>query len=100
MAVLLVVGLYIVIYRSRLGMALRMVAAGHDIAHLMGVNVLKTLRSAFVIAGAFGASAGYLLGFVSNMANPLLRHARDREGPVHHDSGRRGAASRVRLSAA
>ena len=66
-AVLLVVP---VIYRTRLGMALRMVAAGHDIAHLMGVNVLKTLRSAFVIAGAFGASAGYLLGFVSNMANP------------------------------
>ena len=69
-AVLLVTGLYFVIYRTRLGMALRMVAAGHDIAHLMGVNVLKTLRSAFIIAGAFGASAGYLLGFVSNMANP------------------------------
>jgi branched-chain amino acid transport system permease protein len=69
-AVVMVTGLYFVIYRSKLGMALRMVAAGHDIAHLMGVNVLKTLRSAFMIAGAFGASAGYLLGYVANMANP------------------------------
>lgn len=71
-AVILVIGLYLIIYRTRLGMALRMVAAGHDIAHLMGVNVLKTLRSAFMIAGAFGASAGYLLGFVSNIANPYV----------------------------
>ena len=69
-AVLLVSGLYFIIYRTRLGMALRMVAAGHDIAHLMGVNVLNTLRSAFIIAGAFGGSAGYLLGYVANMANP------------------------------
>ncbi|MGI9385338.1 MAG: branched-chain amino acid ABC transporter permease [Methyloligellaceae bacterium] len=69
-AALLVGGLYFVIYRTRLGMALRMVAAGHDIAHLMGVNVLKTLRSAFMIAGAFGGAAGFLLGLVANMANP------------------------------
>lgn len=69
-AALLVGGLYLVIYRTRLGMALRMVAAGHDIAHLMGVNVLKTLRSAFMIAGAFGGAAGFLLGLVANMANP------------------------------
>lgn len=69
-AVMLVVGLYILIYRTRMGMALRMVAAGHDIAHLMGVNVLKTLRTAFIVAGAFGGSAGYLLGFVANIANP------------------------------
>ena len=69
-AVVLVCGLYIVIYRTKLGMALRMVAAGHDIAHLMGVDVLKTLRRAFMIAGAFGGSAGYLLGYVANMANP------------------------------
>lgn len=69
-AVMLVTGLYILIYRTRMGMALRMVAAGHDIAHLMGVNVLKTLRMAFIVAGAFGGSAGYLLGFVANIANP------------------------------
>ncbi|MBL93984.1 MAG: High-affinity branched-chain amino acid transport system permease protein LivH [Alphaproteobacteria bacterium MarineAlpha4_Bin2] len=69
-AALLVGILYYIIYKTRLGMALRMVAAGHDVAHLMGVDVLKTLRYAFVIAGAFGASAGYLLGLVANMANP------------------------------
>lgn len=67
---LLIAILYFVIYRTRLGMAMRMVAAGHDIAHLMGVDVLKTLRAAFMIAGAFGAAAGYLLGLVANMANP------------------------------
>lgn len=69
-AAVLVGLLYFIIYRTKLGMAMRMVAAGHDIAHLMGVDVLKTLRSAFMIAGAFGGAAGFLLGLVANMANP------------------------------
>ncbi|MGI9302530.1 MAG: branched-chain amino acid ABC transporter permease [Gammaproteobacteria bacterium] len=69
-AAILVAILYFVLYRTRLGLALRMVAAGHDIAHLMGVNVFQTLRRSFMIAGAFGGAAGFLLGLVANMANP------------------------------
>lgn len=69
-AAILVGVLYYVIFKTRLGMAFRMIAADHDIAHLMGVNVLKSLTSAFMIAGAFGGAAGFLLGSVANMANP------------------------------
>jgi branched-chain amino acid transport system permease protein len=69
-ATALVCILYFVIYRTKIGMALRMIASDHDIAHLMGVNVLKSLTFSFGLAGAFGASAGFLLGMVSNMANP------------------------------
>ncbi len=62
--------LYWVIYRTKTGMALRMIASSHDVAHLMGVDVMKSLTFSFGLAGAFGASAGFLLGMVSNMANP------------------------------
>lgn len=67
---LLLATLYLILFRTRLGMALRMVAADHEIAHLMGVNVSRTLTSAFAIAGAYGGAAGVLLGMVTNMANP------------------------------
>lgn len=69
-AAILVALLYFIIYRTKLGMAMRMVAADHDVANLMGVNLFQTLTRAFLIAGAFGGAAGYLLGLVSNIANP------------------------------
>nr|WP_281496564.1 branched-chain amino acid ABC transporter permease [Pseudohalocynthiibacter sp. F2068] len=69
-ASVMVIILYIIIYRTKLGLAFRMIAADHDVAQLMGVDVLRHLTAAFVIAGAFGGAAGYLLGLVSNIANP------------------------------
>lgn len=69
-AAVLVALLYYIIYRTKFGMAMRMIAADHDVANLMGVNVFRTLSWAFVIAGAYGGAAGYLLGMVSNIANP------------------------------
>lgn len=69
-AVLLVAALYVLIYRTRLGLAMRMIAEEHDIGHLMGVPVGRVLTAAFFISAAYGGAAGYLLGMTANMAGP------------------------------
>ncbi len=69
-AALLVGILYLVVYRTRFGLAMRMVAEDHDIGHLMGVPVGRVLTGTFLIASAFGGAAGYLLGMTANLAGP------------------------------
>jgi branched-chain amino acid transport system permease protein len=66
----LVVVLYLIVYRTRLGLAMRMIAEDHDIGHLMGVPVGRVLTTGFVIASAYGGAAGYLLGMTANLAGP------------------------------
>jgi branched-chain amino acid transport system permease protein len=69
-AVALVAALYFVVYRTRLGLAMRMIAEDHDIGHLMGVPVSKVLTGAFLMSAAYGGAAGYLIGMTSNLAGP------------------------------
>lgn len=69
-ATLLVLCLYLLIYRTRLGLAMRMIAEEHDIGHLMGVPVGRVLTAAFFLSAAYGGAAGYLLGMTANMAGP------------------------------
>lgn len=69
-ACILVAALYLVVYRTKMGLALRMIAESHDIAYLMGVSVPTVLTLAFAIASGFGGAAGFLLGMTTNMANP------------------------------
>jgi len=69
-ASLLVAALYIVIYRTRLGLAMRMIAEDHDIGQLMGVSVGRVLTAAFFLSAAYGGAAGYLLGMTANLAGP------------------------------
>jgi branched-chain amino acid transport system permease protein len=69
-AMCLVVVLYLVVYRTRLGLAMRMIAEDHDIGHLMGVPVSRVLTGAFLMSAAYGGAAGYLIGMTSNLAGP------------------------------
>lgn len=69
-AAALVVALYLIVYRTRFGLAMRMIAEDHDIGHLMGVPVGRVLTGAFLIASAFGGAAGFLLGMTANLAGP------------------------------
>jgi branched-chain amino acid transport system permease protein len=66
----LVAILYFVVYRTRFGLAMRMVAEGHDIGYLMGVPVRRVLTGTFLLASAYGGAAGYLIGMSSNLASP------------------------------
>lgn len=69
-AALLVIILYLLIYRTRLGLAMRMIAESHDIGNLMGVPVGRVLATAFILSAAYGGAAGYLLGMTANLAGP------------------------------
>jgi branched-chain amino acid transport system permease protein len=61
-AALLTVGLWLTLQRTRLGLAIRAVAANPRAAHLAGIDVERTIAVSFFIASAMGAAAGVLFG--------------------------------------
>lgn len=59
---LLTGGLWFVLQRTRLGLAIRAVAASPRAAHLVGIDVERTIATSFFMASAMGAAAGVLFG--------------------------------------
>ncbi|HNJ77217.1 MAG TPA: branched-chain amino acid ABC transporter permease, partial [Azospira sp.] len=55
-------GLLFLVYRTKLGMAMRATAQNPAVAGLMGVNANRVISSAFVIGSALGAVAGVMVG--------------------------------------
>jgi branched-chain amino acid transport system permease protein len=55
-------GLLLLVYRTRLGMAMRATAQNPAVASLMGVNINRVIAAAFVIGSALGAVAGVMVG--------------------------------------
>jgi branched-chain amino acid transport system permease protein len=66
---LTMVGLLLLVYRTRLGMAMRATAQNPAVAGLMGVNVDRVIAAAFVIGSALGAVAGMLVGAYYEIAH-------------------------------
>lgn len=60
--VVLVVVLYLILYRLRIGKALRAVAQNRAGAEAIGLNVDRTVVFAFVVSGAMACAAGALVG--------------------------------------
>ncbi len=61
-AVVLMVGLNALVYRTRLGRAMRAVSIDHNVAGLMGIPVDRVISYTFVIGSALAAAAGLLVG--------------------------------------
>lgn len=61
-AAVLTGGLWLMLRRARLGLAIRAVAANPRAAHLVGIDVERTIAISFFIASALGAAAGVLFG--------------------------------------
>jgi branched-chain amino acid transport system permease protein len=55
-------GLLLLVYRTRLGMAMRATSQNMAVASLMGVNINRVIAAAFVIGSALGALAGVMVG--------------------------------------
>jgi len=55
-------GLLLLVYHTKLGMAMRATAQNPAVASLMGVNVNRVIAAAFVIGSALGAVAGVMVG--------------------------------------
>jgi branched-chain amino acid transport system permease protein len=62
-------GLVLLVYRTKLGMAMRATAQNPQVASLMGVNSNRVISAAFVIGSALGALAGVMVGAYYEIAH-------------------------------
>ena len=62
LSVLIMIGLYIVVRRTRLGRAMRAVAENKPVAELMGIDVDGVISQTFIISGALAGAAGVMWG--------------------------------------
>jgi branched-chain amino acid transport system permease protein len=69
-AVLMLLSLYVLVNRTRIGTAIRAVAQDPETAALMGINVNRIISLTFFIGGAMGGVAGVLFGLQYSLINP------------------------------
>ncbi|MCX8146159.1 MAG: branched-chain amino acid ABC transporter permease [Azovibrio sp.] len=62
-------GLLLLVYRTRLGMAMRATSQNLAVARLMGVDVDRVIAAAFIIGSAMGALAGFMVGAYYEIAH-------------------------------
>lgn len=65
------IGLMLILYRTRLGVAIRAISMDYSTTGLMGVNVTFVIVATFFVAGVFGGIAGVFLG-ISYILTPQL----------------------------
>jgi branched-chain amino acid transport system permease protein len=61
-SVAMMAGLTALVYRTKLGIAMRATAQNQAVAGLMGIDINKVIALTFVIAGALGSVAGIMVG--------------------------------------
>jgi branched-chain amino acid transport system permease protein len=72
LALAVVVGLYVLVLRTRLGLAIRAVAENGRMAALLGINRDATIAAVFVISSALAGIAGVLVGMFFNNVGPYI----------------------------
>jgi branched-chain amino acid transport system permease protein len=72
LTVILIAVLFLIVYRTRLGVAMRATAENINAARLMGVAVNRTILAAFAIGSALAAIAGLFWGGKFGQIDPLL----------------------------
>jgi branched-chain amino acid transport system permease protein len=65
-AIVLVIGLYLLIAKTKTGRSMRAVGEDREVAALMGVNVDRVIVQTFAIGGALAGAAGILYVFLFN----------------------------------
>jgi len=65
-AVALMAALQLVLYKSRIGKAIRATAQNKDAASLMGININRVIAATFALGSALGGAAGVLIGVYYN----------------------------------
>lgn len=68
----IMVGLLIMVEKTRLGRAMRAVAQNPSVASLMGVNINHVIAMTFVIGSGLGAVAGVMVGANYGLAYPTM----------------------------
>ena len=62
LSILLMIGLYVLVQRTKMGKAMRAVAEDKEIAALMGIDVDRVIGSTFAISGVLAGAAGVMWG--------------------------------------
>ena len=62
MSILLMIGLYVLVQRTKAGKAMRAVAEDKEAAALMGIDVDRVISNTFAISGALAGAAGVMWG--------------------------------------
>ena len=62
-------GLIALVYRTRMGIAMRAVSQNPQVAGLMGVDINKVISFTFVVGAALGAAAGVMVGSYYGIAH-------------------------------
>jgi branched-chain amino acid transport system permease protein len=69
LSVLMMIGLIVLVYRTRMGIAMRAVSQRPDVAGLMGISANNVISFTFVIGAGLGAMAGVMIGSYYGNAN-------------------------------
>jgi branched-chain amino acid transport system permease protein len=69
-ALIMLLGLYLFVNRTRIGSAIRAVAQDPATASLMGIPVKRVIALTFFVGGAMGGLAGVLFGLHYSLVNP------------------------------
>lgn len=72
LAVALSICIQLLLYRTRFGLALRLIISNQTAAHLVGVDVKAAMLGAFALASAVGGFAGYLVLAVDQQVTPMF----------------------------
>lgn len=72
LTVVLIAGLLLIVYKTRLGTAMRATSENLMAARLMGISVNRTIMTAFALGSALAAIAGLLWGGKFGQIDPLL----------------------------
>jgi branched-chain amino acid transport system permease protein len=71
-SVLLMIGLYLFIQKSKTGKAMRAVAEDKEAAALMGIDVNRIILITFMIGSALAAAAGVMVGMYYTQINHMM----------------------------
>jgi len=71
-SIALMVLLQLILYRSRVGKAIRATAQNKDAASLMGININRVISATFALGSALGGAAGVLVGMYYNAFYPMM----------------------------
>ncbi|MGH8675746.1 MAG: branched-chain amino acid ABC transporter permease [Burkholderiales bacterium] len=76
LCVAMMAGLALLVYRTRLGRAMRATAQNPQVARLMGVDVNRVIAATFVIGAALGGVAGVMVGTYYGLAQYTMGSVR------------------------
>ena len=71
-ALVLMLALQFVIFRTRIGRAMRAVSFSHDIASLMGIPTDRVISFTFMLGSALAGAGGVLVGLIYPKIDPMM----------------------------